>query len=106
MLEHALRGEREQALKAVTTDLEQAAWWDDYFPIFLAGAYALIGERERALHWVDRAIDMGTTNASFLGEHEPFLRSLRGDPGFEALLEKADAQSDLLTSQVRSEGWA
>jgi serine/threonine protein kinase len=104
-LQHALRGEIQQATEAVTETLEQAAWWDDYTPVIMAGGYAMIGDRERALFWVDRAIEMGTTNVAFLGEHEPFLRRLRGDPRFEALLEKADKLSDALTSQVRFDRW-
>ena len=104
-LQHALRGEIQKATEAVTETLEQAAWWDDYTPVIMAGGYAMIGDRERALSWVDRAIEMGTTNVAFLGDHEPFLRRLRGDPRFEALLEKADKLSDALTSQVRFDRW-
>ncbi|NJD20908.1 MAG: hypothetical protein FIA95_16690 [Gemmatimonadetes bacterium] len=97
---HALRGEPQQAIAAVTGTLEQAAWWDDFTPVLMADGYALIGDKERALRWVSRAIDMGTTNAAFLGEHEPFLRSLRGDPRFDALLAKADRLSESLTSRA------
>jgi tetratricopeptide (TPR) repeat protein len=99
-LKHALRGERQQALEAVTETLEQAAWWDDYIPVFMADGYAAIGEQDRAIHWVDRAIAMGTTNVAFLGQHEPFLRTLRGHPRFEALLDKASKLSESLTSEV------
>ena len=104
-LGHALRGEPQKALAAVTETLEQTAWWDDFSPVLLAGGYSLIGEQERALLWVDRAIEMGTTNVAFLGEHEPFLRSLRGDPRFEALLEKAERLSGALMTQVERENW-
>jgi TolB-like protein len=99
-LRHALEGDPDRALETVTPELEQAAWWDDFTPVVMAGAYALIGEGEQALHWADRATVMGTTNVAFLGEHEPFLKNLQGDPGFEALLEKAEARSAALTSQV------
>jgi len=99
-LRHALRGEPQQALAAVTETLEQTAWWDDFSPVLMADGYALIGEQERALYWVDRAIEMGTTNVAFLGEHEPFLRSLRGNPRFEELLEKAARLSEALASQA------
>jgi TolB-like protein/tetratricopeptide (TPR) repeat protein len=98
-LGHALRDERERALESVTATLEQAAWWDDFTPILMAGGYASIGEPGRALRWVDRAIEMGTTNVDFLGKHEPFLQSLRADPRFRELLEKADRRSDALMAQ-------
>jgi TolB-like protein len=87
---YALQGEPDKALASVTEKLEESAWWDEFTPILLADAYALIGEDERAIHWVNRAIDMGMCNVDFLGEHEPFLRELHGKPGFEVLLEKAE----------------
>jgi TolB-like protein len=99
-LRRALEGDPDGALETVTPELEQAAWWDDFTPVIMAGAYALIGKSERALHWVDRATVMGTTNVAFLGEHEPFLERLHGDPGFDALLEEASRRSQALTSQV------
>jgi hypothetical protein len=66
----------------------------------MADGYAVIGESNRALRWVDRAIDMGMCNPAFLGEHEPFLRRLRGDPGFESVLEKARSVSEDLAGQA------
>ena len=105
-LKHALRGERNRALDTVTEMLEQAVRWDDLFPVVMADGYLLIGEEERALHWVDRAIDMGTTNVAFLGEHEPFLRRMRGNPQFEALLDKARGLSESLMSDAELPAWA
>jgi len=72
----------------------------------MAECYALIGEVDRALEWVDHAIHMGTTNVAFLGEHAPFLGALRGNCQFEALLDKARRLSESLTSDVRLPEWA
>jgi TolB-like protein len=101
-LRHALRGEREEALATVNTDLEEVAWWDEFTPVLMADGDALVGENERALHWVDRAIEMGMCDPVFLGEHEPFLRRLRGDPGFDSLLEKARTVSTDLAAHAET----
>jgi len=100
-LSHALEGNVDAALESVTETLQQAAWWDDFTPILMADGYILVGEPEKALPWIDRAIEMGTTNVAFLGENEPFLRKLRGNPGFEALLTKAGERSEALAKQVQ-----
>ena len=99
-LRHALEGEREQALASVTSVLEEVAWWDEFTPLLMADGYAVIGEFDGALRWVDRAIEMGLCNPAFLGEHEPFLRKLRGNPGFESVLEKARGVSEDLAGQA------
>jgi len=99
-LGNALQGKREEAIHSMTEDLELAAWWDDFTPVVVADGYVLIGEEEKAIRWIDRAIEMGTTNVLFLGDHEPFLRNLRGNAHFELLLEKAKMRSDAVTSQT------
>lgn len=88
-LMHALRGEKDRALSAVTPELEQAARWDDVYPLIMAESYAAIGELERAFQWLEHAINYGITNVPFLSQHDPFLVNLRSDARFAALMEKA-----------------
>lgn len=47
------------------------------------------GQRDEALRWLSRTIEMGFINHRFFAEHDPFLATLRGDPRFEALMERA-----------------
>ena len=49
---------------------------------------ALHGERTRALDWLREAVDHGFRDADMMSTDED-LRSLRGDPGFETLIERA-----------------
>ena len=95
-LKHAWLGERQQALGAVTERLEQAAWWDDLYSLWMAECYAVIGEYDRAFHWLDHTVDYGITNVRFLGESDLFLENLRSDKRFKELLEKARRFSDSL----------
>jgi len=95
-LKHAWLGEREHALAAVSGPLEQGVCWDDFYSLCMADGYALIGEHDRALHWLNHAIDYGIANVSFLSECDPFLKSLRTDERFEALMDKARRLSESL----------
>jgi len=54
-----------------------------------AAASASVGETDEALYWLSRAIEMGFINHRFFAEHDPFLATLRGDPRFEELMERA-----------------
>jgi serine/threonine protein kinase len=57
-----------------------------------AVAFASIGDSDEALHSLSGAIEMGFINHRFFAEHDPFLATLRGDPRFEALMERARAK--------------
>lgn len=54
----------------------------------IAGTYALIGDKAKALEWIQRDIDANGGGILFL-RIAPAFRSLQGDPGFEALAKKA-----------------
>jgi tetratricopeptide (TPR) repeat protein len=57
-----------------------------------AVASASVGDSDEALRWLSSAIEMGFINHRFFAEHDPFLAKLRGDPRFEALMERARAK--------------
>jgi tetratricopeptide (TPR) repeat protein len=58
----ALQGDKEEALQAVTPELEAAAEWDEVLPWMLAGGYAMLDEREKAYHWLEHAISRDFIN--------------------------------------------
>lgn len=90
----SFRGERDDALAWFDSKegLRQAANSDEYYPKFLSVCFARIKEYDLALHWLEQAIRWGFTNHRFLLEHDRFLEPLRGNPRFEALVERARAK--------------
>jgi serine/threonine protein kinase/Tfp pilus assembly protein PilF len=83
----ALRGDRAGVLRCMTPELRTAAASDDIFSWWSADCFALAGETEAALDYVESAVRLGFINYPFLAEHEPFLSSIRGDPRFGRLME-------------------
>ena len=85
----ALSDDRERMLESITPDLREAARSDEIFSWWLADCYAIVGDHAAALDCVERMIELGVINYPFLARHEPFLRSVRDEPRFLGLLERA-----------------
>ncbi len=69
----------EEALNLSRSDHDMAYW--------VASTYALIGEKELAFKWLNRAVKLGNENKPHF-EHDKSLDSLRDDPRFDELLNK------------------
>jgi eukaryotic-like serine/threonine-protein kinase len=82
-------GNREGVLGAMTEDLKTAAAGDLQFCWNLAQCFAAVNEKEQALEWLGKAVQLGFTNYPMISHLDPFLENLRGEPRFEQLLESA-----------------
>jgi hypothetical protein len=57
--------------------------------VWTGGLFALLGVRDRALHWMGIGIERGLTNERWYTEFDPFLTRYRADPEYQALLARA-----------------
>lgn len=85
-LAHALAGDQSAALAVLTPEVEAIANATDVLPRFLAQGYAAASMPDRAIHWLSIAVDRGFINYPFLAYHDPFLKTLRKEPGWRPLL--------------------
>jgi len=72
--------------------------YPEFMRIRIARCYALAGERDSAIAWIDRAIANGFEDRGDLADDDA-LASLRGDPRFERLAGRLSAEL------TRDEGW-
>jgi serine/threonine protein kinase/tetratricopeptide (TPR) repeat protein len=68
----------DEVIKTADTDHDVAYW--------LASAYALEGEREKALKWLRRAIELGNENKPWF-ERDKNWDSLRNDPEYQRIVD-------------------
>jgi tetratricopeptide (TPR) repeat protein len=82
----ALRVDRNGVLQVMTPELREAAWWDDIFCWWTADCFAIVGERDASLDFLERAVEFGIINYPFLAQYEPFLANVRDQPRFTRLM--------------------
>ena len=84
---HAALRQRECALKAATPDLKAALSGDPYYCWNLAQGYALLGEEQEAVHWLERGAEVGFINYPLLAKFDPFLENIRSSSRCQTLLD-------------------
>ncbi len=82
----ARQGKTEEARAQLTEKVEEAADADHDSSLWMAGAYALLGDKEKALHWLEHAVKLGNLNYPWY-EKVSILESIRNEPRFIELIE-------------------
>jgi tetratricopeptide (TPR) repeat protein len=84
-------GDLEGARAQLTERTREAAAADHDIAYWLATTYAMLGERDEAIEWLARAIDLGNENRTWF-ESDPNWEPLREDPGFRDLMHKLEEE--------------
>jgi non-specific serine/threonine protein kinase len=87
-LNYALHGDKAKALSSVTDELINYCRNDEQWSWMLADCYALIGEKDEAIRWLEVAVSRGFVNYPFISKYDPYLKNVRGDKRFKKLLER------------------
>ena len=88
MLRHAILKDEERVFQEMTSDSQKTLKRDASFSHHLAGIFALLGEKNQALDWLQNAIDRGFMNYPLLAEKDPLLANIRGEPRFKKLMKR------------------
>jgi non-specific serine/threonine protein kinase len=54
----------------------------------MPGYFSLINEKEKALDYLNHALDRGFINYPFFSNIDPFLENIRGEERFKKLMER------------------
>jgi TolB-like protein/Tfp pilus assembly protein PilF len=84
---YARNGQKDEAEK-ILARLKEEAKSRYVSPYAWALLYAGLGDKNRAIDELERAYQTGDTNYLFVIKTDPSLEDLRGDPRFEALVQK------------------
>ena len=88
LLSFALKGQRHRVDEVATGKFREAAKRDCVVSCMVSGVYAMLGDREEALYWVETAVDHGFINYPYLSQYDPLLARLRDEPRFQKLMER------------------
>ena len=85
----ALKGQKGEILSTLQDPaFEKWAWRDYSYSFHVTDIFAVLGEKEKTLEWLDHAVSIGYINYPFLNEYDPFLANLRSEPRFKKLMER------------------
>ncbi|HEX3142638.1 MAG TPA: protein kinase [Pyrinomonadaceae bacterium] len=79
-------GFNEEARAQLTDEVKETANTDHDVSYWLASAYAMEGEREEALKWLRRALELGNHNRAWF-EKDKNWDSLRDDPEYQQIIQ-------------------
>jgi tetratricopeptide (TPR) repeat protein len=82
----ALEGKKSEAAQEMDEGLQTFAGMQIFGPASAADFYAVMGDADKALEWLDRAVRMGDDREVFLRQN-PLLATLRARPRFQQILE-------------------
>jgi serine/threonine-protein kinase len=85
----AAKGETEEARANITPRSLQMARADHDMAYWTASAFALLGDREEAFEWLERAIKLGNENTGWF-DRDSNWDNLRDDPRFTELMRKIE----------------
>jgi tetratricopeptide (TPR) repeat protein len=83
---HAVRQEKDRAYSVLSDATRRFLWADPYLPWLVAGFFAVLGEHDESIRWLERLIELGFFNYPLLAEIDPTYESIRGDERFQRLM--------------------
>ncbi|HEX5705996.1 MAG TPA: tetratricopeptide repeat protein, partial [Pyrinomonadaceae bacterium] len=86
------QGDREAGRAELTERVREAAQADHDIAYWLATAYALLGDTDEALDWLERAVSLGNENRAWF-ETDPNWEPLRGEVRFQELMRQLEASA-------------
>jgi TolB-like protein/lipoprotein NlpI len=87
-LKYAIIGEKDKINQLVTPDFIKIHQRDPQNSYIISALYSSIGERQKSLKWLEKAVEQGFMNFPFLNEYDPLLQNIRGEERFKILMKR------------------
>ena len=87
-IKNAFLIDRTKTLQSLKAEFVKLAEWDEIISLMLAQSFALIGEKGKALYWLENSVNRGFINYPFLEDYDFTLINLRGEERFKKLMER------------------
>jgi len=81
----AVEGRREDALREMDAEVLRDGE-TVFFALYVAEFYSVLGDRAKAVEWLDRAVRLGDERADWF-ERDPLLVNIRQEPGFRQIVD-------------------
>ena len=101
-LKFGLLGDKKKAASYYSEEFDTEAAYDSHFALHIAHCFALIGEKDRALDFLEIAVKAGLDHPRFIGEIDPLLKPLRGEVRFTDLVKEADRRNRKIMIAIQS----
>jgi non-specific serine/threonine protein kinase len=89
MLKFSLLADKEKVLKLITPNFQKTCKREGALSYIISTLLAFLGEKEKALDWLDNAINKGFLNYKLMAEKDVFIKNIRGEGRFKKLMERA-----------------
>jgi serine/threonine protein kinase len=89
---NAIAGNKSDTLSALNSNPKLMKTRDFQYAFWITECLALIGEKEQALDWLERDVELGMVNYPLLNELDPFLAKIREEERFRKLMAKVKYQ--------------
>lgn len=88
----AAQNKPEEARKTLSKQVVEMGYADYDIAYWIASAHSLLGERDLAFEWLERAVELGIEDLNWLGTDKT-LDSLRDDQRYNELIRRISSQS-------------
>lgn len=88
VLKYSILNNHDKMDEYLTKELEMSAKRDGQCSYWLASFYSFANRKDKAIYWLENAVDHYFINYPFLNEYDPLLENLRGEKEFENLMTK------------------
>ena len=80
-----------------SADMQEYAKGDKEMSLCIADCSVIMGQTDCALDWLSNSIERGLINDIFFSEFDPFLSTLKSNPRFKSLIERAHEKQRMFT---------